>query len=74
MSWHVPTGPEVSAALALIQRFVVPALEALEQGAKDLGAGAASSAKVSRAEHTRVGVIRKARAVIRPLLTKEGKR
>lgn len=51
MSWHVPTGPEVSAALALIQRFVVPALEALEQGAKDLGAGAASSAKVSRAEH-----------------------
>lgn len=47
MSWHVPTPAEVSAAIALIKCLVVPALEALEQGAKDLGAGSVSSAKVS---------------------------
>lgn len=55
MSWHVPTGAEVAAAVALLKRFVVPALEALEQGAQaGLGssggskavAGGSASAKV----------------------------
>lgn len=53
MSWHVPTAAEVAAATALITRFVVPALEALEQGAQALGGGGSAmvggsaSAKVS---------------------------
>jgi hypothetical protein len=49
MSWHVPTTAEVSAALGLIQRFVLPALEALEEGAQAMSGdapGGSASAKV----------------------------
>lgn len=52
MSWHVPTAAEVAAATALITRFVVPALEALEQGAQALGGGSAMAGGSASAKAT----------------------